>query len=244
MESKPGSGKPDEALSDVRYVFFDVGGTLLQAETPAADIFRRALAARGHLLDREKIAQLLRTPESIVSLIRPLPADRAADYYRLVNTRVVEHLGFEADDAMLDEIHAAFNQPVAWRLYPDVLGLLKELRKAGYRLGVISNASHDLPDVLRKIGIAAHLDTITYSFDVGAEKPNVRIFRRALAQAAATPETSVHVGDSYEADYLGAREAGMHAVLLCREAKPPEPCPSIRSLAELRRFLTGRRSRP
>jgi len=242
MESKPGSGRPDAALQEVSHIFFDVGGTLMYSEPQAADIFRRVLASRGHLLDRERLLQLLRTPESIVSLIRPLPEEQTADYYRLVNTRVIEHLGFQPDDAMLQEIHDAFGTPVTWRIYPDTIAVLKGLRRSGYRLGVISNASHTLPDILRRAGVAAHLDTITYSFDVGAEKPNVRIFRRALAQAGAIPETSLHVGDSYEVDYLGARRVGMHAVLLCREGEPPEPCPAVRSLEALAEILRPNRS--
>lgn len=243
MESKPGSGRPDEALRDVSHVFLDVGGTLLRPEPSPADIFHRALSARGYVLDRERIRRFLRVPETIVSLIRPMGTERTAEFYRSVNARIVEHLGFESDDTMLDEIHTQFNEPVTWRPYPEAIGILKDLRDAGYRLGVISNASHDLPVILRRTGIAAFLDTVTYSFDVGAEKPHPKIFRAAVARAGTTPERAVHVGDSYEADYLGARRAGMHAVLLRREGDPPEPCPCIRSLDALMDLLRKSHSR-
>lgn len=143
-----------------------------------------------------------------------------------------------------DEIHAEFSKVVRWKLFPDTLGTVRHLRDAGYRLGVISNASHDLPEKLREAGLAEYLDTITYSFDVGAEKPDVRIFRRAVSQANAVEERCIHVGNSYEADYLGARRAGLHAVLLQREGEPPAPCPWIRSLEGLRDLLVPRRSRP
>lgn len=244
MASRPGSAARDEGLQHVTHVFLDVGGTLLYSEPSAADIFHRVLAARGHVMDLDAIAHLLRTPETIVTLIRPFPAGREGQFFREMNARVIEHLGVESDAGMLDEIHAEFDKGVAWRPYPDAVRILKALRERGYRLGVISNASHSLPTTLRKAGLSEYFDTVTYSFDVGAEKPDVRIFRRAVAQANASEERCVHVGDSFEADYLGARRAGLHAVLLRREGDPPAPCPLIRSLEGLLDLLGAGRSPP
>ncbi len=244
MGSKSRSTGSDETLGDVTHVFLDVGGTLAYSEPAAADIFHRALAARGHLMDRMAIARVLRTPETIVTLIRPFPAGREKEFFREMNARIVEHLGLESDDAMLDEIHAEFDRGVAWRLYPESIDTLKALRGAGFRLGIISNASHTLPTTLRKIGLSEYFDTITYSFDVGAEKPDVRIFRRAVTQASAPEERCLHAGDSFQADYLGARRAGLHAVLVCREGEPPAPCPQVRSLEGLAGLLGVRRSPP
>jgi len=244
MEPRPGAGGRDGALRDVTHVFLDVGGTLVTSDPSATDIFHRVLAARGHLMDRERIARLLRTPETIVTLIRPFPSGKEGTFFREVNARVVEHLGLDSDDTMLDDIRAEYDKGVAWRPYPEAPAILRTLRDAGYRLGVISNASHSLPAILQKLGLAEYFDTITYSFDVGAEKPDVRIFRRAVAQANASEERCVHVGDSFEADYLGARRAGLHAVLVCREGEPPAPCPSVRSLDGLADLLTTSRSRP
>ena len=244
MESRPGSRGRDDALRDVTHVFLDVGGTLVYSDPSATDIFHRVLAARGHRMDRERIARLLRTPETIVTLIRPFPSGKEGTFFREVNARVIEHLGLDSDNAMLDDIHSEYEKGVAWKAYPESLTILRTLRDAGYRLGVISNASHSLPGILEKLGLAKYFDTITYSFDVGAEKPDVRIFRRAVAQANATEERCVHVGDSFEADYLGARRAGLHAVLVCREGEPPAPCPQVRSLDELTNLLATSRSRP
>ncbi len=243
MESRPGPGGRDDALRDVTHVFLDVGGTLVYSDPSATDIFHRVLAARGHRMDRERIARLLRTPETIVTLIRPFPSGKEGTFFREVNARVIEHLGLDSDSTTLDDIHTEYEKGVVWKLYPESLAILRSLRDAGYRLGVISNASHSLPSILEKLGLAKYFDTITYSFDVGAEKPDVRIFRRAVAQANATEERCVHVGDSFEADYLGARRAGLHAVLVCREGEPPAPCPQVRSLDELTNLLTTSRSR-
>lgn len=234
---------PGHTIDDVTHVFLDVGGTILNPDPSPADLFHRILASRGHVMDRERIVRLLRAPETIVTLIRPFPAGQEGEFFRSLNARLIEHLGVEPADDMLDEIHEQFTKVVAWRPYPETSAILKDLRKAGYRLGVISNATHDLPGKLRDTGLAPYFDTITYSFDVGAEKPDVRIFRRAVAQANASEERCVHVGDSFEADYLGARRAGLHAVLLQRQGEPPAPCPWIRSLEGLRDLLPSARSR-
>lgn len=243
MASKPGPERGEAALQDVTHVFLDVGGTLLDSDPSAVDIFHRVLSARGHRISRDSIQRLLRTPESIVTLIRPFPAGREAEFFRAVNARVIEHLGIDSDEPMLDTIHGEFHRGIGWRTFPDAVDALRDLRHAGYRLGVISNASHQLPETLRRLGLSGFFDTVTYSFDAGAEKPDPRIFHRAMAQAGAAAERSVHVGDSFEADYLGARRAGLHAILLQREGEPPGPCPVIRSLDALPGLLRPGHSR-
>ena len=233
MASRPGSAARDRAHGGVTHVFFDADGTLLDPTPPAAEIFRQALERKGKLVDRETLARALRSPDRIVTLIRPLTSSLEPEFFRSLNARLLEHLGLRADDADLDDIHAAFERDVVYRSHPEALRALKDLRAAGYRTGVISNFSHRLPRVLRDVGLAPYLDTVTYSFEAGAEKPHPKIFRTAAARANVAPERVLMVGDSYEADYLGARNAGCHAVLLCREGKPRAPCPYIRSLEEL-----------
>jgi putative hydrolase of the HAD superfamily len=244
MKRKFAPPSADPTLREVRHVFLDVGGTLVYADPASADIFHRVLTDAGHRIDRPAIVGLLRSPESVVTLIRSFPAGREPEFFRSVNARMIEHLGFAPEDRMLDAIEDAFAKRVSWKPYPEALPILEDLRDAGYRLGVISNASHSLPETLRKIGLAPFFETITYSFAVGAEKPDVRIFRRALAEAEATEGIALHVGDSFEADYVGAKRAGLHAVLLQREGEPPAPCPFIRSLEALPHLLGVGHSRP
>ena len=64
-----------------------------------------------------------------------------------------------------------------------------------------------------------------------------------VSRAGIPAERALMVGDSFEADYLGAREAGLHAILLRREGSAAEACPTIRSLSELEARLAGGRSR-
>lgn len=244
MTPKIAPPSADLTLRDVTHVFLDVGGTLVYSDPTMTDIFYGVLTGAGHRIDREAIVRLLRSPELVVTLIRPFPAGREHEFFRSVNARMIEHLGFAPDDRMLDAVENAFAKQVAWKPYPEAIPILKDLRDAGYRLGVISNASHGLPETLRKIGLAPFFETITYSFAVGAEKPDVRIFRRAVAEANTTENLTLHVGDSFEADYVGARRAGLHAVLLQREGEPPAPCPFIRSLEAVPHLLGVGHSQP
>ena len=243
MASRPASAGPEVVPSEVTHVFFDVGGTLVSSSPVPADIFREALRKRGHLIDPQTVARTLRSPDLIVTLIQPMLRGREADFYRSVNARLVEHMGLHADDAALDDIHASFEREVVYRPYPDAVRTLKALRSAGYRTGVVSNFSHRLPEVLDRLGLGPYLDPVTYSFEAGAEKPHPKIFRTALARAGAAPERALMVGDSFEADYVGARRAGLHAVLLCRAEAVSQPCPSITGLGELTRVLGGPRPR-
>ena len=243
MPSKPVSDRPVRTFDGVSHIFLDVGGTTVQANPAAPEIFRRVLTRRGHRVSLDRIATALRSPETILTMIRPLPKDRESEFFRAMNVRIVEHLGFDCDEGTLDELHASFENDVTWTPFPETVRTLRTLRSRGYRLGIISNYSHRLPTVLRDTGLLPYLDTLTYSFDVGAEKPDPRIFRSALARADVPAERALHVGDSYEADYLGARRAGLHAVLLCRRGTAPASCPSIRSLRELPGLLEAPRSR-
>jgi len=231
-----------EPLRDVTHVFLDVGGTLLAPLPGATDIFHGALLRRGHPIDRDTVYRVLRRAGGVMSLIRPIEAERSKEYFRAFNARMVEHMGVTPDEELLDEIGGTF-QEIGWELYPEARPTLEALRDAGFRLGIVSNASHALPKMLEDAGIASFFDPVTYSFEAGAEKPDVRIFRRALAQAGSEPEQAVHVGDSYDQDYLGARNAGLHAILIQREGDPPEPCPHIRSLSDLLSLLEPSRSR-
>ncbi len=99
---------------------------------------------------------------------------------------------------------------------------------------MISNASHELPGRLAELGINRYFDTITYSWEVGAEKPNPRIFLTALERSDIQGSQAVHVGDSYDADVLGARGVGIKPILLEREGVGLErDCLVVQSLHQV-----------
>src|SRR5262249_42956901 len=100
------------------------------------------------------------------------------------------------------------------QLLPGVEEALRTLRDAGLTLVVASNSDGTVEEGLARLGLRADLHAVVDSAVVGAEKPDPAIFRHALTVAGARAERTLHVGDLYSVDVVGARAAGLHALLL------------------------------
>ncbi len=100
------------------------------------------------------------------------------------------------------------------RVLPGVPEALSRLVEAGFRLAVVSNSDGTVESGLRDRGLREFFGAVVDSARVGYEKPDPRIFEHALRVSGAEPATTLHVGDLYDADILGARAAGIHAALL------------------------------
>ena len=115
--------------------------------------------------------------------------------------------------------------PVAARLFRPYAGLhevLTELGERGYRLHVLSNNSSILPLQLELIGVTGYFDTVSWSEEMGVEKPDPRIFARALERIGAARDEAVYIGDSFEADVQGARAAGILPIHADHRNRRPE----------------------
>jgi putative hydrolase of the HAD superfamily len=101
------------------------------------------------------------------------------------------------------------------RQIPGVKEMLAALAKQ-YALVLVSNTHHAhlVYDHLQQGGIDAYFQQVVTSVAVGRCKPSPQIFAHALQLTGAGPETAVYVGDSYQADYLGASNAGLRCLLL------------------------------
>jgi FMN phosphatase YigB (HAD superfamily) len=91
---------------------------------------------------------------------------------------------------------------------------LQRFAQLGLRMVVVSNADGSVEQQLIEHGLRAHFDVVIDSHVVGAVKPDPEIFEIALARSGAERPRTLHVGDSYDADVLGARGAGVHGLLL------------------------------
>ena len=115
--------------------------------------------------------------------------------------------------------------PLAWTPYPDTGDVLKTLAAQGIPVAVVSNIAFDIRPAFAANGwdrlVAAH----TLSFEVGAVKPDLRIFPAAVAQLGVRPESALMVGDSAEADG-GAVAAGRGSrwSIRCRRWSAPKVC--------------------
>ncbi|WP_064966029.1 YjjG family noncanonical pyrimidine nucleotidase [Tenacibaculum ovolyticum] len=116
----------------------------------------------------------------------------------------------------------------------EVLGYLKEK----YQLHIITNGFEEVQKLkIKNSGIDTYFNEIITSESLGSKKPNPEIFEFALMKAKAIPQNSIMIGDSYEADIIGALNANMLAIHFSNEVKAQSGVLSIQSLLELKQFL-------
>jgi HAD superfamily hydrolase (TIGR01549 family) len=108
--------------------------------------------------------------------------------------------------------HRRFN---LWRKVPDgLVAAVAEVRAHGVPVVVVSNSEGKLEELFDNLGLGKTFDFVIDSFHVGVEKPDPAIFRIALDRFGMAPEAVLHVGDTYTADIVGGRAAGLQVALI------------------------------
>ena len=222
-------------------ILFDAGNTLLQMNYPAIADY---LVARGHPVDAAQVqdAELrarVRLDGDLASGASTESTDTHGRYLRYV----LLHLGIadEAEVRAMARWRRAYNPPAGlWKADPEASPALRRVKGAGLIAGVISNSNGSVRSILEETGLARDLDFVLDSAVVGVEKPDPRIFQVALEQAQVPPEAALYVGDLYSVDVVGARRAGLGAVLLdpCGYWGPRD-CPRARGLDDAVRLCLG-----
>jgi len=133
----------------------------------------------------------------------------------------------------------------------DAAEVLSYLKSRGYKIGLISNCSTSIPNILNNMPFAQMIDVALFSSLVGMQKPDPRIYQLVAKQLALKPEDCLYIGDGDEHELTGAAQAGMHPVLIC------DPCeggtdvyrvnseaeqwhgPVISSLTEVLKLVSG-----
>ena len=131
-------------------------------------------------------------------------------------------------------------------LQPDARAGLEALA-GSYRLGVLANQESWIRETLARDGLDGFFEIWAISAEVGADKPDPRIFEHALAQAGAPTGRCAMIGDRLDNDIAAAKAQGMWAVWVLRGEAPDEPTPdqlavadaAVRTLTELPAALEG-----
>ncbi len=142
--------------------------------------------------------------------------------------------GTSVRDALVGNTQKSAN----WdQILPGTRDALERISKS-FRIAVISNADGKIDRVLSRCGIADCFESITDSGIVGVEKPRAEIFEAALSTMKARADESLYVGDVYSVDFVGARNAGMQAVLFdVAGAYRDRDVPRVESLEQLETWL-------
>ena len=200
-----------------RGVLFDLGGTLVRVGDPAEVV--------GSFLEEKGFSKTLQEVSSAISHADGSFGDDYfvnRDYWREWNRRILARLGVPNRDDLAAYIDSHWFERMEVSLYPDVLGVLKKLRRMDLRLGAVTNGlSSDLPHLIDKLGLSECFHVRIAADHAGRKKPNPRIFLLAAREMGLPPREVIFVGDEQDLDYRPAESVGMIPVLVDREGKHP-----------------------
>ncbi len=222
---------------DIKAIFLDFGGTLARRNPGIWEVFIETSEKHDVTLTREELdwarSQADEGHRSIDFLTLELMDTFWVDWFRLM----LENLEIEGGEKLAREIYRDLKRESTIDLYPEVNEVLDQLEEGFNCIGIVSNYNCRLEPICRELGIANRFQFILASDVVGFGKPDARIFQLASSLAQVNANQCLHVGDSFGSDYVGARNAGLKALLLDRdgenrEISDAEKIPDLRAVPE------------
>ncbi len=229
-------------MGSTRAVFFDVDFTLIYpGPTFQGEGYRAFCAKHGVRVDASRFAGAVAGASAVLDDAQ----DHAYDPQIFIDytSRVIQGMGGAGPGVALAarEMYDEWAGNQHFLLYDDVPDVLASLRRAGLRVGLISNSHRCLASFQSHFELDGLISAAVSSSEHGYMKPHPSIFEAAMRLVAAAPAESVMVGDSMAQDIEGARRLGMRGVLVARSGRTPVPAPDdvpvIRSLRELEALL-------
>ena len=205
----------------LRAVLFDVDFTLCRPGPElSADRYARIAARHGVTLDVERYEAA--REQAALNLKRHPELLHDDTIWHRFTTEIFLGMGGPEEIASdcATEIEQGWEVSENFELFEDALPVLEELRRAGLRIGLVSNGIRDLTEFVahHKLDVDAIVDSRSH----GRVKPHPTIFQAALGLLGVDAADAVMVGDSLEEDVAGARALGMRALLVDREDRHPD----------------------
>jgi len=207
-------------------VFLDAGYTLFTANPSPSKYYHQVCLRHDCDVTLEQMIEAMREVwvEQVIPEMNDLEAEficsdeEDRQWWWSYDRAVFARLGIPESkhEVIFNEIYRFFADPAAWQLYPDTLESLEKLREESFSLGIVSNWNSSLKKIVDGLDLAHYFDFILSSAEAGWKKPSPKIFEMALKMANVEPSRVVHVGDTYQADVLGARNAGIRGIMLDR----------------------------
>lgn len=174
-----------EILKNIKWIFFDLGSTLIDEEACIEYRVAENLKQPGAPSKEEFYRQM-----EYFASVNKLPYKDTVKKFGLETVRWVKELE---------------------KLYPEAADVLEAL-SGKYKLGIIANQSAGTEERLAQYGIRDYFDVVAASAEAGAAKPDKRIFELALSQAGCSADEACMVGDRLDNDIAPAAEMGMYTV--------------------------------
>jgi len=232
----------------IKAIFLDWFNTLARFEPPREELYSQAFRQFGIGLNPKEIirgilaADRYYFEENATSPVDERSPEEQSEVYIHYPKAILAEAGVEvSQDVPLKVVKLVLQQfeGVTFTLFDDVLPTLKILKEQSLILGLLTNLTQDIAPIYHKLGLESHLDFVVSSGDVGADKPNPPIFLVALQRAGVEASETVHVGDQYRLDVVGAREVGISPILIDRYDLYPDvtDCPRINTLSQITEYL-------
>ena len=208
-------------MAKYQTIIFDLDGTLRESNPHFMDALHQALLEMDVVVDADKWRLTERWVHAYWAQSPEIMED--AELYgqeQIWNrflTRLMSRIGHP--HANEQEVHAFGDhirqvyQPVS-ELTPGARQTLSTLQAHHLPMGVLSNRGKPFGDELDKLGIADFFEFTLAAGEVGVWKPHPEIFLAALDRAGVEPDEALYIGDNYYADIVGARSAGLDAILV------------------------------
>lgn len=230
-------------MKHVRHIFFDLDHTLWDFETNSRETLRDLLVnfeeAMGKSVDfeefysaytvvNEKLWKDFRESKISSQFLREVRFRRAFSEFGVKEGEWIDQFGDDYMDVC----------PKKSNLIPFALEILHFLRP-NYRLHMVTNGfTHTQAVKLRHSGLESFFEHVITSETAQAKKPDPAIFHYAFQLSQSRPDESLYIGDNYEADVIGGRNAGMDVVYFNPEKREnPLKVPEITCLSELKELL-------
>ncbi|MGB5435415.1 MAG: YjjG family noncanonical pyrimidine nucleotidase [Maribacter sp.] len=226
-----------ERISDV---FFDLDHTLWDFERNSALTFERILNAHKIEVDLDDFLKVY-IPINLAfwKLYREDKITKTQLRYQRLKI-VFDELKYRVSDDVINQLAVDYIKYLSSynHLYPNAIEVLDYL-KPKYKLHIITNGFEEVQErKLMNAKIRDYFDQIVNSEMAGVKKPNPLIFELALRRANTTSDSAIMIGDSLEADILGAKAVGFHAIHFNAHNEPDhEFCHMIHDLSEIKSFL-------
>ena len=212
-----------------KVIFLDAVGTLFGVKGSVGKVYgeiaqRFGVEVSDSALNQAFLQSFQAAPAPIFPVTEPekIP-EREFEWWQAIALHTFQQVGvihqFPEFSAFFAELYHHFATPEPWFVYPDVRPSLENWQQLGIELGVLLNFDSRLYLVLKTLDLAQFFSSVTISTEVGAAKPDPKIFAVALDKHNCSSELALHIGDSFKEDYQGAKAAGLRAIWLKRSEK-------------------------